>query len=199
VDVDVPSSAVMRPREELFSSSEMYRYFLRDGRLKLRNVTVDPAVPILPVFYWTTNHKWSGLDLRADFERCESGSLERIRRMTCNFLVAVLASRNVVKTVKHSKAAKLGIGKNRYEYTTTLSVPTQLENDPDHAPTGRTVCPHLRRGHIRRQHYGPNRELIKQVWIAPVFVNADERFVNSRKAYNMRGNCDADRQHAEAA
>lgn len=40
------------------------------------------------------------------------------------------------------------------------------------SPTGRTVAPHRRRGHWRRQHYGPRGELIKRVRIAPVLVNA---------------------------
>jgi hypothetical protein len=38
--------------------------------------------------------------------------------------------------------------------------------------TGRTVAPHVRRGHWRRQHHGPRGELVKRVRIAPVLVNA---------------------------
>ena len=40
-------------------------------------------------------------------------------------------------------------------------------------PTGRHVAPHLRRGHWRRQHYGPRSELVRRMWISPVLVNAD--------------------------
>lgn len=36
----------------------------------------------------------------------------------------------------------------------------------------RTVAPHVRRGHWRRQHHGPQRQLVKRVRIAPVLVNA---------------------------
>lgn len=39
-------------------------------------------------------------------------------------------------------------------------------------PTGRTVAPHLRRGHWRRQHHGPRGSLVKRVRVAPVLVNA---------------------------
>lgn len=39
-------------------------------------------------------------------------------------------------------------------------------------PTGRTTAPHRRRGHWRRQHYGPGRANTRRVRIAPVMVNA---------------------------
>lgn len=39
-------------------------------------------------------------------------------------------------------------------------------------PTGRTVAPHLRRGHWRRQWYGPGKLQMKRVRIPPVLVNA---------------------------
>ncbi|MGI5165626.1 hypothetical protein ACQEU3_14820 [Spirillospora sp. CA-253888] len=42
------------------------------------------------------------------------------------------------------------------------------------APTGRTLAPHVRRGHWRRQHHGPEGSLIKRVRIAPVLVNASK-------------------------
>ena len=39
-------------------------------------------------------------------------------------------------------------------------------------PTGRTTAPHRRRGHWRRQHFGPGRTQTRRVRIAPVMVNA---------------------------
>lgn len=38
--------------------------------------------------------------------------------------------------------------------------------------TGKSVAPHLRRGHWRRQHYGPRNTLVRRVRIGPVLVNA---------------------------
>lgn len=38
--------------------------------------------------------------------------------------------------------------------------------------TGKTVAPHLRRGHWRRQHYGPRNSLVRRVRIGPILVNA---------------------------
>lgn len=104
-------------------------------------------------------------------------------------LITLLATKNAVKERRESKLAALGIGKRnplrRFRYSTTITVPEELEADPEHPPTGRTVCPHLRRGHIRRQHYGPGRAYVKQVWIEPCFVNADPGFVSTRAAYNL--------------
>lgn len=37
---------------------------------------------------------------------------------------------------------------------------------------GHTMAPHIRRGHWRRQHYGPGRSQVKRIRIAPVLVNA---------------------------
>jgi hypothetical protein len=55
-------------------------------------------------------------------------------------LIVLLATRNVVKTTKQNKLAKLGIGKrnfrNRFDYTTTISFPADLEDDPDHPGSG---------------------------------------------------------------
>lgn len=39
--------------------------------------------------------------------------------------------------------------------------------------TGRVLSTHIRRGHFRRQPYGPGRELRKTIFVAPVVVNAD--------------------------
>jgi hypothetical protein len=108
-------------------------------------------------------------------------------------LVVLLATRNAAKTTTLNKLARLGIGKNSgqrsYPRVTTISLPDHLEPDPDNPPPDKsgTVCPHLRRGHIRRQHYGPKNCMVKQVWIEPVFVNADPDFVSTRERYNLSG------------
>lgn len=104
-------------------------------------------------------------------------------------LIVLLATRNVVKTTTADKLARLGIGKHKSRalYTTTLTLGRVTEVHAGHAATGRTVRPHLRRGHPRyHQHYGPGNTLEKAIFIPPSFVNADSSFMDSRTAYNVR-------------
>lgn len=108
------------------------------------------------------------------------------------YLLVALAAKNSVKTSKQNKLAKLGIGKknvkNSYAYTTTISIGkiTETEKVGDGSKGGWTVRPHLRRGHIREQRFGPNNQYSKKVFIQPVFVNAVEGFVDNRAAYNVK-------------
>lgn len=113
------------------------------------------------------------------------------------FLIVALATRNIIKEVRPNKAARLGIGKaarEGYAATTTLHIGTITENITDGLGDERnSPRPHLRRGHIRRQHYGPLNELVKKIWVAPTMVNVDQGFVDRRTAYNVSGGCDGHR------
>lgn len=113
-----------------------------------------------------------------------------------DLLICLLATRNVEKVRVENKLFRLGIGKKKggasgYRYVTTIGVPQILDADKENPPQGRKVCPHLRRGHIRRQHFGPSSaehktgQFVKSIWIAPCFVNADEGFVAKRERYNL--------------
>lgn len=102
-------------------------------------------------------------------------------------LIALLATRNIEKSMRENKLRKLGIGKGRarFDYTTTISLPKDLPDDDECPSSGGPRVPHLRRGHIRYQHHGPRNELVKRIWIAPIFVNADPAFIGGRKAYKI--------------
>lgn len=52
-------------------------------------------------------------------------------------------------------------------------------------PTGRTTAPHPRRGHWRRQHYGPARSSIRRIRIAPVMVNAGRVGAERPRIYRL--------------
>src|SRR5262249_26360389 len=109
----------------------------------------------------------------------------------CDLLISLLAVRNIQKTTKIDKLAKLGIGRNkhRYVYTTTLCLPPpHLIEGEESTPTGIKRCPHLRRGHIRRQRHGTGNQLTRKIWIEPVFIHADAEFVNQRTAYRITSN-----------
>lgn len=107
-------------------------------------------------------------------------------------LIVLLATKNADKNTVENKLAKLGIGKKHktsrsFASTTTISLPTCMHDDEHHPPKGIKVTPHLRRGHVRHQHFGAGNENVKMIWIAPVFVNADPDFVATRKRYMIGG------------
>lgn len=117
---------------------------------------------------------------------------EQDRLAFSNLLIALLATRNARKETKVHKLAKLGIGKKRldaqYEYTTTISPPAaaeELPDDEEHPPTGRTVCPHLRRAHVKGVRFGPKHQFLKSKLIHATFVNADKEWTKTRVAYNV--------------
>ena len=106
------------------------------------------------------------------------------------YLIVMLATKNTLKKVVEHKLAKLGIGKHRtglksYPRVTTIDVPEDRPDHPDHATEGKPKAAHLRRGHIRNQKYGPALTFVKRVWIEPIFVNADEDYVSTRERYNV--------------
>lgn len=104
-------------------------------------------------------------------------------------LIVSLATRNVETVTRRNSLAKFGLGKKRghdFEYVTTIKMGTLLHYDGETGHTGETKRPHLRRGHIRRQHYGPNNQQIKQVFIQPIFVNGfDPSRDRERDRYNV--------------
>lgn len=105
--------------------------------------------------------------------------------MVWQLIIVLLATRNIVKETKENKLLKLGIGsKEKNRYTTTLHI-GRITESTESKPSGRELRPHLRRGHVRRQHYGPHNELVKMVFIEPVFVNADKGWIAERTAYNL--------------
>lgn len=102
-------------------------------------------------------------------------------------LIGLLATKNIRKDREHNKLAKLGIGKNRFAYTTTLRLPSEFGSEAAcayAARTGHPIRPHLRRGHKRDQWF-PSEGVHKPIWIEPCFVNADGDFVSARSAYQF--------------
>jgi hypothetical protein len=106
-------------------------------------------------------------------------------------LIVSLATRNIERKNKANRMAKQAIGigklKKNYEHVTTITIGKVDGAERNEGIAGGwTVRPHLRRGHVREQKFGPNNQYSKKVFIQPVFVNAAEGFVNTRKAYNVK-------------
>jgi hypothetical protein len=150
-----------------------------------------------------TTGEWVGLNwaiskalIKGRITKQEAELHEKQLANTVNFvlylLIVALATRNVVRKNKPSRMAKQGISASRlkkdYDYTTTLTIGKVegAEREGGGDTGGWKVRPHLRRGHIREQKYGPSNMMSKKVFIQPVFVNAADGVVSQRKAYNVR-------------
>jgi len=111
-------------------------------------------------------------------------------------LLVMLATRNVNKDVLHSPKrfsdpmSKNGIKQIRnkdYKYITTIKIGKITETMRSDGESRGPVRAHLRRGHIRNQRFGEGLKEIKQIFIQPVFVNADEGWIeNQRKEYRVK-------------
>jgi len=118
-------------------------------------------------------------------------NLDAVAVFIREFLIVLLATQNSEKiTVKNSKRAgshNVRRDAEYFEYTTTIRIGkiTQQYEGTGSSP-GSKKRAHLRRGHIRRQHYGEGRSEVKKIFIPPVFVNADESWIkNERKEYKI--------------
>lgn len=165
----------------LFESEIKFRY--RDG--KCYEVLLKPDCPMCRERRIAHKHEWLDILKVKKYDPGYFDEAEKIKML----LVVLLASKNIVKTRTKDKLVALGIGRGKRNnhqpiYTTTLSLPTLSRLGESKETLGVTLRPHLRRGHIRRQKYGPGCEFTKSIWIEPCFVNADENFVSERSAYN---------------
>lgn len=111
-------------------------------------------------------------------------------------LLVLLATRNIDKDVQESPrrykdpASKGGVRQIRntdYQYITTIKIGKITETVHGDGAHRGPVRPHLRRGHVRNQRIGEGLKEIKKVFIAPVFVNADENWIETqRKEYRIK-------------
>lgn len=134
------------------------------------------------------NYKLSG---REDIGNVVDSDLKDISSILYRLLIVLLATKNADKNQIIDKDLARGLyNKSKayrkdYPITTTITI-GKISETHTSGHAGGTVRPHLRRGHIRTQKYGPNYELSKKIFIEPVFVNADEGWIAERRAYNVK-------------
>lgn len=106
------------------------------------------------------------------------------------FLILLLATKNVDKktTVNRKRSASPRTQKDakRYSHTTLIKIGKITETYGSATGTGGPKRPHLRRGHIRTQHFGKGNAETKRIFIQPLFVNADEKWINEQKTYRVK-------------
>lgn len=107
-------------------------------------------------------------------------------------LVVLLATKNIEKRTQEVKVKKHALlsrkRKSAYKYSgiTELHIGKISETFSGDGSRG-PVRAHLRRGHVRNQRIGEGRKDVKQIFIQPVFVNADDGWIeNQRKEYRIK-------------
>jgi hypothetical protein len=105
------------------------------------------------------------------------------------FLMVILATRNVVKATKKNMPRAISPMQRKdaehYGHTTTIKIGKITESYGASTGLGGRRRPHLRRGHIRTQRFGKGNAEVKKIFIQPVFVNADENWINEQKTYRV--------------
>ena len=105
------------------------------------------------------------------------------------FLILLLATKNIDKktTFNHKRSVSPRTQKDakRYSHTTLIKIGKITESYGSSTGSGGAKRAHLRRGHIRTQHFGKGNAEVKKIFIQPVFVNADENWINEQKTYRV--------------
>lgn len=169
-----------------------FRAMFKDGatRVEVQNLHFTRTLTSLEaanVFSINTPFA-SGADVYMDEKIYETKfPLSKMCNWCAAFLIIALATSNIEKKVDLNKRAKLGIGKKKNSSITYLHLPKTVYVGATSTGngTGQTRRMHLRRGHRRNQRIGPGRTQHKDVWIAPMFINADDAFVPAVKEYRL--------------
>lgn len=169
----------------------------KDRALKFVEVTLRDDDSVSPLRIVQNNGKIEAIPDPLDFEMESRETRERyhvlvphekVAQYIKDTLIALLATKNIEKRTSENALGRLGIGKNKkYSVITRISIGA-IVDDAEASPANGTMHlrPHLRSGHIRNQRHGPLRSLIRQIFIEPVFVNADHSYV-PREAYVVAG------------
>jgi hypothetical protein len=102
-------------------------------------------------------------------------------------LVVTLRSRGIHKSVKGPSKLKKLLGKPQNdEVVTTISLSRPASESEYKGGTHASPRMHLRCGHWTHQRHGVGRQLVKPLFIDPIWVNAEADFMTTRTAYRIR-------------
>jgi hypothetical protein len=143
-------------------------------------------------FYMVNYYAYNYTISKKDFFDRTISSLKKLEVISISCLLTLLATKNIIKeTVNIKKPTIFSMKRNKqkyknYDYVTTIKIGEITETLRSDDSPGSSVRPHLRRGHIRNQHFGEGNKETKKIFIQPIFVNADEGWIaNNRKAYKV--------------
>lgn len=163
----------------------LQRFYYKDSSNKIKNTFLPCTVNNLKVYY-KEYAKNINRDLD-EFANLMQQQIEVLSSQCLAMLIVLLATKNVNKDCKKISKYSVLNRKIGYGYITTIKIGEITENYQCDSQSGGSVRPHLRRGHIRSQHFGIGNKEIKKIFIQPVFVNADDDWIaNERKAYKVK-------------
>ena len=155
------------------------------------NIAYD-SNSFVPLDYWSFRHAWINrktYKFKVQLKEVPQEHQEVFKLFVKTLLVLLVtknAEKDRVENKPNSSSAKQRNASKNFAYTTTIRIGKITENCKS-GGTGSPTRPHLRRGHIRNQPYGEGRREKKQIFIAPVFINADKEYVESQRiAYKIR-------------
>lgn len=136
----------------------------------------------------------SSIEKNVDYDEFYECQIEQMGFTQASFLrtlIVLLNTKNINKQTREIKRYAAPSKKNpkNYKYLTTIKM-GEISETYTNEKSGighSSPRPHLRRGHIRTQHFGVGNKEVKKIFIQPVFVNADEGWIeNQRKAYVVK-------------